>query len=131
MMIDRATGLLYVADTGGGRVLRLDTQSGERGDSLRTRMEDLDDYAEWVDVSWATVVEGLDRPGGLALDADHLYIGEWGTGIINVFDLDGTLLQTLDTGLGEGALYGIEIGPDGALWVAEIATPGVYRLDPI
>ena len=73
---------------------------------------------------------GLDRPGGLALDAEHLYIGEWGTGIIHVYDLDGTPVQTLDTGLDEGALYGIEIGPDGQLWVAEIATPGVYRLDP-
>lgn len=131
MMIDHATGLLYVADTGNGRVLRLDTASGERGDDLRTRMEDLDDYAEWVDVDWSTLIEGLDRPGGLALDAERLYVGEWGTGIIHVFDLDGNPLQTLDTGLGEGALYGIEIGPDGALWVAEIATPGVYRLDPL
>jgi len=130
MMIDHATGLLYVADTGDGRVLTIDTQSGARGDDLHTREEPLQDYAEWVDVGWATLIEGLDRPGGLALDADHLYVGEWGTGIIHVYDRDGTALQTLDTGLGEGALYGIEIGPDGALWVAETATPAVYRLDP-
>lgn len=130
MMIDHATGLLYVADTGNGRVLVIDTASGERGDDLHTRNEDLADYAEWVDVTWSTLIEGLDRPGGLAMDAEHLYIGEWGTGLIHVYDLDGNSLQTLDTGLGEGALYGIEIGPDGALWVAEIATPGVYRLDP-
>ena len=130
MMIDHQTGLLYVADTGHGRILTLDTQSGERGDDLRTRMEDLEDYAEWVDVTWSTLVEGLDRPGGLALDAEHLYIGEWGTGLIHVYDLDGNSLQTLDTGLDEGAPYGIEIGPDGALWVAEMASPVVYRLDP-
>ena len=60
----------------------------------------------------------------------NLYVAEYGTGVIHVYDLQGAEIQSLDTGKGEGALYGIEIGPDGALWVVDKATPAVYRLDP-
>lgn len=129
MMIDPGTGLLYVADTGGGRILRLDPESGERGRNLRTGNEPLEDYAEWDDVEWSELVTGLDRPGGLAVADGVLYVAEFGTGILYAFDLDGNPLQTLDTGWGEGAIYGIEIGPDGHLWVVNHAEPAVMRLD--
>ncbi|MBM4389622.1 MAG: hypothetical protein FJ090_00760 [Deltaproteobacteria bacterium] len=131
MMIDPATGILYVADTGGGRVLALDTQSGERGKELRARNEPLEDYAEWDGVEWQELVTGLSEPGGLALGNGVLYVAEWGTGIIRAFDLGGNRVQALDTGAGAGAIYGIEIGPDGALWVVDNAAPGVFRVDPI
>jgi streptogramin lyase len=31
--------------------------------------------------------------------------------------------------VGSEALFGIEIGPDGRLWITETATPSVLRLD--
>ena len=128
MMIDPATDLLYVADSGGGRILRVDTQSGEVGDALRQRVEVIEEYAEWNGVDWAEIVTGLDQPGGLALGDGVLYVAEFGTGVIHAYDLDGTELQSLDTGRGAGALYGIEIGPDGALWVVDHSAPAVLRL---
>lgn len=130
MMIDPASGLLYVADTGGGRILRLDPDSGERGQNLRARNEPLEDYAEWDGIDWTELVTGLDRPGGLAVADAVLYVAEYGTGLLHAFDLDGNAMQTLDTGWGEGALYGIELGPDGHLYVVNHATPAVVRLDP-
>ena len=130
LMLDPATGLLYVADTGGGRVLRLDPASGERGRNLRASNEPLEDYAEWDGVDWSEVVTGLDRPGGLAVANGVLYVAEYGTGVLHSFDLDGAPLQTLDTGWGEGAVFGIELGPDGHLWVVDHAQPAVVRLDP-
>lgn len=130
MVVDHAARRLYVADPGGGRILWIDMDSGERGDDIPQRMEPLDDYAWWEDVSWGEVVTGLAEPGGLALYGNTLLVGEWGSGRILQIGLDGTLLHELDTGLGAEALYGIEIGPDGHLWVTETATPGVWRLDP-
>lgn len=129
MMIDPATGLLYVADTGGGRVLRLDTASGERGKDIRTQQEPVEDYAKWEGVEWTELVSDLDQPGGLAFRDGTLYIAEFGTGILHAYDTDGKELQTLDTDRGGGAIYGIEIGPDGKLWVIDNSAPAVYRLD--
>jgi len=130
MVMDHAAQRLYVADTGGGRILWIDVTSGERGRPIRGAPEPLADYAEWDGVVWGEVATGLTEPGGLALWDGTLLVGEWGTGTILQIGLDGTVLQTMDTGLGAGALYGIEIGPDGHLWVTETATPGVWRLDP-
>lgn len=130
MMIEPATGLLYVADTGGGRILRLDPESGERGSSLRALNEELDDFAKWENIDWTELVTGLNQPGGLAIGDGVLYVAEFATGVLHAYDLDGTELQTLDTGRGAGAIYGIEIGPDGALWIVDHSTPAVFRLDP-
>lgn len=129
MMIDPDTGLLYVADTGGGRILELDPSTGERGANLRAENEPLEEYAEWDGVEWREVVTGLDRPGGLAVGDGVLYVAEYGTGVLHAFDLDGTTIQTRDTGWGEAAVYGIELGPDGDLWVVNQPDAQVLRLD--
>lgn len=129
MEIDRSTGILYVADTGGGRVLWIDTATGEQGKDLRQSQESISTYAEWDGATWGELVTGLDRPGGLALDGQgHIFVAEYGTGVIHAYTLDGAEIQSLDTGWGEGAIYGIEVGPDGALWAVDHAEPAVYRL---
>lgn len=130
MVFDQGSGMLYVADTGNGRILRLDTTTGEQGRDLRQTQEEIVEYAEWDDAEWSEVVTGLDRPGGLALDGDHLIVGEWGTGMLYDYTLDGEPVRSLDSGVGAEALYGIEVGPDGRLWIAETRTPAVVRLDP-
>jgi sugar lactone lactonase YvrE len=130
MAFDPVTGMLYVADTGNGRILRIDTATGQRGSDLPVSEEPVEDYATWEGVVWEEVVTGLDRPGGLALHDGHLIVGEWGTGVLYDFTLDGELVASLDTEVGPEALYGVEVGPDGALWVTETASPAVLRLEP-
>ena len=131
MELDRGTGILYVADTGNDRVLWIDTNTGEQGSDLGMVMEHIQTYAAWDDTEWGVLADGLDRPGGLALDgAGHVIVGEYGTGILHAYDLDGTELQSLDTGWGAEAAYGIEVGPDGALWAVDHGAPAVYRLTP-
>lgn len=129
MMIDPATGILYVADTGAGRVLWIDTASGQKGESLPV-VEPGTKHVEWEGAEWGVLVEGLDMPGGLALTEDRVFVTEWSTGVIYEYDLDGTEIRSLDAGVGADALYGIEIGPDGKMWVTETATPAVLRIDP-
>jgi DNA-binding beta-propeller fold protein YncE len=131
MEIDRETGILYIADTGAGRVLWLDTASGEQGKKVRGAPEPLANNAMWDNVSWGELITDLDEPGGLALDGEgNLYVSDFATGVIHAYDLEGKELQSLDTKAGEGAIYGIEIGPDGALWVTNAAEAAVLRLNP-
>lgn len=130
MMVHHASNGLYVADTGGGRVLRIDITSGVKGERIRPTEEPVAEYAWWDEAVWEEVVTGLDRPGGLALSEDRLFVGEWGTGIIHEYTLEGEPVRTLDTGFGPEKLHGIELGPDGDMWVVELATPGAWRIDP-
>lgn len=130
MMVHHASGWLYVADPGGGRVLRLDIASGEKGPDLRETEEPVQEYAWWEGVRWEEVVTGLDRPGSIAVSTDRLFVGEWGTGVIHEYTLAGEPLRTLDTEVGPEKLYGIELGPDEKLWLVELATPGAWRIDP-
>lgn len=118
LVLEPVSGLLYVADTGNDRVLWIDTRSGRRGEDIRDRNEPLADYAWWEDMSWGVLAEGFDRPGGLALHGDRLVVGEWGTGVLHELDLEGGVQRRFDLGVGPEALYGIEPGPDGELWIA-------------
>ncbi|MES2642439.1 MAG: hypothetical protein V4850_23350 [Myxococcota bacterium] len=129
MVIDHDTGLLYVADTGNGRVLWIDTASGDEGGRLDASDPGVK-HREWDGADWGVLVEGLDKPGGIALGDGRLFVGEWGTGVIFEFDLDGTEIRSLDTGFGAEALHGIELGPDGQLWVVDNGAAAVFRIDP-
>ena len=57
-------------------------------------------------------------------------MAEHGTGVLHAFTKSGELVTQLDTQKGEGAIFGIEVGPDGALWVVDNANAAVYRLEP-
>ena len=72
----------------------------------------------------------LVEPSGLALHDGVLYVADHATSELHAFDLDGTHLRSLDTGLPEGTLSGIEVGPDGRLWFVEMGEGAVYRVDP-
>ncbi len=128
IVIDHEAGRLYVADTGGGRVLWLDIASGEEGAKLPGHDPGVE-RVEWDGADWGVVIEGLDRPGALAQVGDHLIVGEWGNGRLTEVDLSGAVVRQLETDFGAEALYAAELGPDGHLWVIDRAT-GVYRIDP-
>lgn len=129
LALDPATGLLYIADTGNGRIAVLDTASGTRGDDLRltepgTQHYEMDGAELW------TLVEGLDQPSGLYLHDGVLYLTEHGAGMIRAYDLDGTELDALDPGLEAGALMGLTVrGPDD-LWLVDAVADQVLRLQP-
>ncbi len=128
MVFEAETKILYVADTGGGRILWVDTTTGSEGKNYRNHDPGVVNKG-WDGAEWGIVVDGLDKPGGLAMVGDHLIVGEWGSGILKEVDLNGKEVRRLDTGFGAERLYGIELGPDGQLWVTDKDT-GVYRIDP-
>jgi len=127
MELDHATGMLYIADTGGGRVMRLDTATGTNTGPLPNDM----DGAEYTGVEGAdfqVLVEGLDQPSGLALHDGQIFVSEHGSGDIIAFDLAGLEVDRMSTPAAR--IMGITIGPAGDLWYADAESNEVVRVDP-
>lgn len=138
LALDRATGWLYAADTGRGRVIRLDIASGRRAARLTARNEPLAELSRWEDAAVEVFATGLRRPSGLAVVRDgdgageggRLFVGEHGgRGTIVAYDLaTGTELGRLQTGA--RGLAGLEVGPDGRLYFVDMDADTVSRIDP-
>jgi hypothetical protein len=125
--LDHATGMLYVADTGGSRIMRLDTASGTNNGTLPGDW----DGAEYTGVTGAdfqVLVDGIDEPSGLALHEGRLFVAEHGTSDIVAFDLDGNEIDRLHTPAMH--VMGITIGPAGDLWYADPVANEIVRVDP-
>jgi hypothetical protein len=127
---DRARSLVYVADTGHGRVLSVDPSTAVPGDDIA--------YYEKLHESGmmdgATVKElvrpGLvQKPSGLTLAGDVLYVTDNATSMIYAFDTAGKLEKTFDTALPPGSLAGITVGPDSKLYVADLLTGTAHRVE--
>lgn len=128
MVKDPGSDWLYINDTGTGRVIRLDTASGDRGNHRGD--PNWDGVAIFDEVEGATVetiVDGLDQPSGLVLSAGRLFVAEYGTGRIRVFDLDGAELTSYETDA--VGLMGLTMAPDGALWYTDGPGAQVVRID--
>jgi len=122
--------ILYIADTGGSRVLAVDVTSGERGRSLFPFGEPLAEYAQYVNMDWSVFAEDtLDTPSGLAIHDGRLFVGDYATGEIVAFDLETREeLGRLDT-LSE-ELVGLEVSPNGELWFIDAAFDEVLHVVP-
>lgn len=132
LVVDTDTDMLYVADTGNGRIVSIDINAGEQGSTFQPVYEPL---AEWGTMENVTVNEfvasgTLERPSGIALADGILYVSDNATGMLHAFDLEtGEEVRTLQTELGDGELAGIEIGPEGRIWFTKMTTGEIFRLD--
>lgn len=127
---DAARHLVYVADTGHGRVLSVDPSTAVPGDDI-ARYETL--RASGM-MDGATVTElvrpgRLQKPSGLALSGDVLYVTDNETSLIYAFDTAGNLKKTFDTALPPGSLAGITVGPDAKLYIANLLTGAAQRVE--
>lgn len=133
LVVDPESHLLYVADTGHHRVLRVDTRSGTLGEPLPTDDGQMPfitsiDRAKIDEVIPKGVLE---RPSGIALAGSLLFVSDNATSRIHSFDLEGHPVQSLDTGLPPGSLAGVVVGPDGRVYFGDLATGRVRRIDPL
>jgi sugar lactone lactonase YvrE len=127
LAIDHDTGLVYVADTGGGRVMKLDPTTGTKA-KLAPDMEPLAEYTSVSGATYTEVATGLHEPSGIEVHDGKLFVGEHGTGDIVAFDLAGKELARVSTGAKD--LMGIAFSPDGKLHFVDAASGHVVRLDP-
>jgi DNA-binding beta-propeller fold protein YncE len=131
---DPATRILYVADTGNSRIVRFRAgripsrarvlNGGKDAGGMRGHERLFASSGGKV----VTLVRKLRRPSGLLLKDRHLIVGEYATGLIHVFTLQGRRRATLDTGLGKNALTGIASGPDGRIYMLDARRSRLLRL---
>lgn len=126
-----ATKKLFIADTGAGRVIALDTTSGKMGKQLALS-EKMRDAREVTGASSTVVVKpgSVKFPSGLTISNDVLYVGDALSGKVSAFDLRGTFLQSFETGLTNGGLAGIRVGPDKKLYIVDRKSARLLRIDP-
>jgi len=127
---------LYVADTGNGRLLRIDTASIPTETGSFSTFEGLPATLArgmaWEVVADAALLReqwgGASEPSGLAfLDAETLVVANHATGHLTLLELDGTPIRTIDTGTGPG-LGGLAT-IDGTLYFVQMNERRVYRMD--
>jgi len=120
--------LLYIADSGNNRIAVLDITSGTRGDQTSPNYDGGDQY-EMEDVDQYTLIDGIEvgmeAPSGLALHNDMIFVSDAGNPAIYAFDMDGELIDFLEL---DGAINGIAIDDDGAIWYVDPDDDSVSRI---
>ena len=126
IVVDSATRAVYIADTGNNRVIILNADSGRFAYNARSDLGG--EYTSWSSqkasfeysvfgcAQFRTFIEDLDKPSGIAIHENVLYVSEYGSGKIKAFQkTSGVLLDTFETG--SMALGGIAFQPSSnKLW---------------
>lgn len=131
LVLDRETALLYVADTGHGRIARLDITSGFPIGEATPNYDRLHVHEQMGGATLVDVVPPgtVERPSGITLHRGVLLVTDNATSTVHAFDRNGAPLRSLQTGLPAGSLAGIAVGPDGKVYLTDLLTGAVYRLD--
>lgn len=131
LILDKATGWLYIVDTGNDRVLRMNTNTGTVKAPL-SQTEAVAEYSEMENVVSETVINtGLTRPCGIDLLGNKIIVGDYTTGDILFYDISAmpaTHLGTISTGA--AGLTGLKIGPEGNIWFTNRLTHEVKKITP-
>lgn len=126
-----ADAMLYVTDTGNSRIGKLDTNSGTAGKAIPPK-EKMGTAILMEGTSVVDVVAAdkglLERPSGLEIRDEVIYVTDNATSRISAFSLEGELLNYLDTGLPSGALGGLAFGPEGGLYFVDMVGNRVLRI---
>ena len=129
MVVDAQTRTLFIADTGGGRIVAVDADSGrfinharsDLGGNFTLWSSPLSsfEYSMFGCARHKTFATGLDRPSGLALHGNTLLVAEHGTGkIVALHRSTGARLGELATGASK--LFGLAVEPvTGVLWFVD------------
>jgi sugar lactone lactonase YvrE len=124
LMMDPSERVIYIADTGTGRVLRVDPDSGRFLRNARwnytiySSMASTFEYSIYTCTRQDVFASGLHQPVGLHVDANFVYVSEYATSRIVVFDKSsGARVSHIDTGA--VGLLGIAMDARGQLWFAD------------
>lgn len=129
MVLDHTTGILYIAETATGRILWVDTTTGESVGPLQEEMEPLAEYTEWQGAKNGVFARGLDAPSGLHLEGNRLFVTEHARSAVTVFDVaKEEAIGRLETPA--TWIMGVAVGPDGKIWYVDAAKNELVRIDP-
>jgi hypothetical protein len=128
MALNHETAELFIANTGAGEVLWVDSSSGEENRNLSQNLEPLEEYTEWVDTDHEVFADDFEDPSGVWLHNDVLFVSDHATGEIVALDMNGDELERIDTGA--ESIMGITVGPEGKLWYVDAGANELVRIDP-
>ena len=137
MEFDEESGILYISDTGAGRILWVNTSDEDFTTSditgSESQMEVLAEYSEVTGVEWGILSTGLSMPSGLAIHDNRVFVSQNGNGRITAFNLDESgknVLSSRTVDTNASSIMGLEIDFSGKLWYADSERNLVVRLDP-
>jgi len=123
--------MVYVADTGNGRIVKIDPNSGTMGGALPRRNEPLKKSGMMNDTDVVEVVPPgtLDSPSGIKFHNGLIYVTDAGTSVFHAYDKTGKEVRALETGLPAKSLAGFAFGPDNKIFFVNRNGGKVVRID--
>ena len=137
MVLDKDSGILYIADPGANRVIWVNTDDPTyntqniMGDS--SRLEPLAEYSRITGIEWGVLDSGLSKPSGIAIEDDQLFVSQNGNSRIIAYDLSANGKSATEAGsilTSATSIMGLEIGPNGNLFYVDNGQDEVVRIDP-
>ncbi|MBN4081810.1 T9SS type A sorting domain-containing protein [bacterium AH-315-C07] len=133
LILDKFTKWLYIVDGGNQRILGLDITSGSPGGTPSYGpYETLAEYTNMSGAIWEVIVSsGLTQPSGIALFGSRLFVSDYSTGDIIIYDKTDVPAKKLGTiKTGNPGIMGIVFGPDGRLWYANATDSKIIKIEP-
>ena len=129
LAFDADRQLLYVADSGADRVMRLDTTSGTSAPmEVPQPSESLAECVQMLGITYDTFVANVPKPSGLVAQGDGVYVASADSGDIIAFDRNGR--ETGRVATGHAGIRGMTIGPDDRVYFVDELENKVMRVDP-
>jgi hypothetical protein len=127
---DPSSKELFVADTGHGRLVALDTTSGTIGERFAGDEPVVRRIVDNATLREVVAPGALVHPSGIELSRGLVLVADDETSRFYAYDAEGTLVRELDSGLPPGSLAGITVGRDGKLYFVDMLGGRVMRVEP-
>lgn len=132
MIMDKATGMLYIADTGNKRILKVNTKTGSVAGNLTQNSENIAGYYKVTGTTSETYVStGLTQPCGIDFSEGRLIVTDYSNGDIIIYNTTGA--SAVEMGrikTGSKGIMGVKVGPDGKIWYVDNVANKVVRIEP-
>lgn len=123
---------VYAADSGNGRIVRLDPSGATEGNAIIPNYDgckmNFMDGGELITLVDGSALEApMTTPSGIELVDGILFVTDPIQGRVYGFDLDGNLLDWLDTGFEPGSLMGLAFDDEGNMWITDAAANQIRK----
>ena len=132
LALDRDNDYLYIADTGNGRIVRLDVRSGVRGGLLLPNYDFVRVHHQMNDAEYEEIELGgepMGKPSGLLLHDGLLYVVDHSYSELRVFTTEGEPVRTLYTDFPPESLGILVLGPDDRIYFNVPGRGEIYRIN--